>query len=326
MYCKNIITARLSCSVYPLVDAPDENYYNPEQNCMASVGGKNLCGICGEKHKWLKGGTLKTHTTKCCPYRYHSGIASRKDFTDAIAEMIHFEKLSYTDKYENLETSYDALKENEISLITNSLEQSSKITDLESNLNFMKEMFSPTQIQIREAEIKEINTEITDKLNVIRKEDKRLQDEELEINKKMVLLQISQRTIEKNKSIVNDLTEYQRKLHITLHRQTESMRMSKVKIDELETEKIDIFESSIQVGQDNLDLLKIIQSGKNNIQTHYKQFCIFCQDCIDEKGLTTDCGHHFHLDCYNSYIKHKIQNLSYGSVNCPLCNAKFFDV
>ena len=326
MYCKQIINSRLAHSVYPLVDAPEINYYNPEQNCLAACGGKNLCGICGEKHKWKKGNSLKTHSTKCCPYKYHSGIATRKDFVDAMAELI---KWTADDVEKDEETHLNHIDEQnkEIdSLQTEVAELKEETVSTKSNLEFMKELFSPTQIKERADEVASINQDLEYQAFKMAERVEKADAKDVELNKKLLLIQIIDRGKSENKKIIKDLGI----LNLKLTNEKKSLHNTIAVLikenDAEDIEKSNLFKEKIQLGQDNLELLKIIQNDGKQVQSHYKQFCIFCQDCIDEKGLTTECGHHFHLGCYNSYIKHKCNSLEYGSVNCPLCNFKFFDM
>tara|TARA_R110002012_G_scaffold322066_1_gene554468 strand:+ start:21151 stop:22080 length:930 start_codon:yes stop_codon:yes gene_type:complete len=299
MYCKQIIDSRISLSVYPLVDAPEINYYNPEENCLASVGGKGLCGICGEKSKWKKNNILRLHTTKCCPYRYHSGIEDRKGFVDAMAEMIHWQQeeqekevSQYQDYIEDKDSECKTLNEdNEI--------LNKKIDETTDTLKFMKEMFSPKQIEERKEEIKGHKEFIAETTNQIAKKEMALREKQDIQDRQLLLLDIQRQQHKNYKEVVDENVKLNGDILKTAYLKTQLQEQ------QLNNEKL-------------IDMLK---SKKGSIPKYVGEMCCICQDniSITDKAITTKCDHHFHIGCYTNFICHNSKNLSYGDIKCPLC-------
>ena len=193
MYCKQMCEARADLNIQPLHSC-SSNYYTPEANCLDAgmAGSKGLCGICGEKSKWKKPGQndLKTHSTKCCPYKYHLGINDRKQFVDGMAEMIKYLLDKEEAKFEGLATDNHMLEESNVKLVNDLHTQTTLLDETTANLNFMKDIFSPTLIKQRKEEyqqqletIKMSNEDISTKKGELKKI-------EAEQNKKDLLLTI----------------------------------------------------------------------------------------------------------------------------------------
>ena len=319
MYCVEVAKARAQVGFAPIVGTLSSitNYYSPEENCLASgmSGGKGLCNICGEISKWKKNGVLRKHTTKCCPYKYHFDIRNRKQFVDAMAEMIKF---CYDDKlkesYETNNNCNHTIKnlEDECITITNNLKK------VEDNNKFIKELFSKEEIKQREEQYNMMKEEIqqikTQKQNLhieIAEEKAKHQIEMEETEEKLKareeLLTIQEDQTNRLKEEKGDLY----KSNLRLNTDLSSYIADNVKI-----------KNDLQVvNEENEKLLKLCKSGGANVPKFFNEYCSICCDNIGmDDGITTPCGHHFHFNCYGNLQGHFLKTHSYGTMKCPNCN------
>ena len=275
------------------------NYYTPQENCLASAGGKNLCGICGEKSKWKKQNAMKTHSTKCCPYRYHFQICNRKEFVDALEEGLDNQKNDFENtlccaeaKLDSQELILTELKGDLREGISNYKKECEK-TELFKNL------FSQDEIDKRL-----VAKDLADKeLAVALKECRQIKLEVVEvsnvINKDKVLWEISRGKV---KELRNEL------------------KNEKIKNVKRNQREIELVNQSLALEEENEKLWDCVSNKKGD-----KEKCPICQEYIIDNGCKTECGHHYHTKCYSQYICNKMNELSYGKVECCICRATIFE-
>ncbi len=297
MYCKLINAFRKNITDGVAVPV-SQNYYTPKENCDASVGGKNLCSICGEKHKWRKNHQLKTHSTKCCPYRYHFHIQNRKDFVDALEEGIDEMKNDWENTINQAELQIDKQTadivglQNEVVLTLANYEKEQEKTALFTNL------FSEVEINKRIASRKKADEDLAE----VRKEFHNVKLEVIEaenyVNKSKVLWEISRK---RTKGLEEDCRREQLK-NLTLIKDCANLK-----------------NEIVDVKQENTKLWDCLSVDKS------KGNCPICLEPIINKGCETECGHHYHTACYSQYICNKMNTISYGKIECAICRATIFE-
>lgn len=325
MYCSQIVKARKALNQEPLNPLPEfpsppglpllqecSNYYTPEMNCLASVGGKNLCGICGEKHKWKKnGGNPKTHTTKCCPYKFHSGISSKKEFVDAMAEMIKHQYNENIKIFTAMDIDMWKWKDECDEWRKNGNTISNELTEVRKDYELVKSLFSPEQIQERwdkmvyeKKLLADCQEEMDEKLVGFKEREK-------DVRKKELLLQIRERNHKNLKLIAEKNCE-----------NTEIIDNLELKNFQLEVKKNMYASENALMLADNTYLLSVLQNGScKSVPEYVGETCCFCIEKINlkDKVVTTNCEHYFHTKCYSCFIVHKTKELAYGEIVCPLC-------
>ena len=298
MYCKLINAFRKNITDGVAIPV-SQNYYTPTENCSASVGGKNLCGICGEKSKWTKNHQLKTHSTKCCPYRYHFNISNRKEFVDALEEGIDEMKNDFENTLNQAEVQIDKQTadivglQNEIVLSEANYEKEQEKTALFSNL------FGEVEINRRKVSKEKADEDLAN----VRKEFHNIKLEVVEatavISKDKVLWEMSRGKM--------------KKLQNELKRSLENTVIQKKR-------ELDLVNHISDVEEENKKLWDCISNKKSD-----KEKCPICIEYIIDNGCKTECGHHYHTKCYSEYICNKMNNLSYGKIECCICRATIFE-
>lgn len=55
-----------------------------------------------------------------------------------------------------------------------------------------------------------------------------------------------------------------------------------------------------------------------------EDICSICLDNFDNSYALLKCGHKFHIECFNNYIKNnKQKNLE---LTCPMCRGTFYEI
>lgn len=300
-----------------------KNYYTPEENSLDAgmAGGKGLCNICSEKRKWKKNGVERLHSTKCCPYKFHFDIRTRRGFTDTMAEVI---KLVYEDK---LKESYDVnngcnhtIKQlEEECIITNN-----QLTESKGKVNFLKSLISPEELKRRDENYKMYKEECSALNQQILEQHQELETKELEHKEKMketeqklqekgLILQIEEK---RNKRIREEKGVLLGK-NITLNNEIATLRK----------EQAEDKNAMGQLEDENIKLLNVVKGNKSYVPPFYSENCSICIcDIGMNDGITTPCGHHFHFKCYSDLQGNFCKQHSYGLMKCPNCRKGLYQM
>jgi len=282
----------------------DGNYYTPEENCVASMGGKNLCGICGEKAKWKRGNSLKTHSTKCCPYRHHFLIQNRKEFVDALEEGLRFQREERNLLMLNQSIRYDELYKEKIDRDNLLLIMTAQLEETKKTRATLLEIFGEDEIQKR--------------ADLLFLKNERLK--ELSIHIATLAEKEKKQTLENQYSKM--LWELSKKKVGNLEKSLEVLRLSSIAVIENYHNQL---EENDKMSEENKKLWSALTYGAGNKKI---ENCPICLEVVIENATTTECGHSFHSSCYTTFLVEGYKNHQHKTIDrtikCPLCRFPLF--